>query len=551
MIFLISTFLFFGAYFLGRALTIIYFYFFSKKKNFNELERNNLFLKFTYPIISMFFIGNFLIFLNFFFNLQDLTDYLFIVLFGLIFINFFSLPTKKFIFKYFLTVLPINFILTISTYGQTVHYDATVYKLQYQAWLKESKIVFGHTNFRDLFGYTGIMEYISSSVWINEDLIIVHLLSVTIFTVFYGFIVSYSLQTKSTFLFFSSLFILFYSFLDNFGVEGGANGFLKFQMTGTYDLIFGILFFFANIIIFQNIIESSYSKVNYFLVSLLLLFSFQVRIFAVASFGLFFFYSYSYLNKTKSDLKSILKINIPLFLVFGIYILRNFIISGCLILPVNLTCINSVYWVSDISSLAERGLEYYVSYPLGSNVFIWASNWFSNPKNNQIFTNFLLSIFIILIFSKLFFEIKKDKSKILFSVVNILFMWFIFFITGPTPRFGMGIFLISIFTISSFINDFKYNFKTNNIKKYILIFSFLVIGATPRLYSYKELIDSNFQTYTITIPKYQFENSQLGWGLFPLIEGDFEKCGAVYNCLPNREIRIPLSYGSYIIFKNS
>lgn len=551
MVFLISTFIFSETYFLGRALTIIYFYFFSKKKSFTNLENYNLFLKFTYPIISMFFIGNSLIFLNFFFNLRDLIIYLFIVLFGISFINFFSLPAKKFIFRYFFITLPINFILTISTYGQIAHYDATVYKLQYQAWLQESKIVFGHANFRDLFGYTGIMEYIASVAWINEDLIVVHLLSVTIFTVFYSFIVVYSLQTKSKFLFFSSLFILIYSFLDNFGVGGGANGFLKFQMTGTYDLIFGIVLFFANIIIFQNIIESSYSKVNYFLVSLLLLFSFQIRIFAVASFGLFLFYSYSYLNKTKSDLKSIFKINTLLFLVFGNYILRNFIISGCLILPVNLSCINSVYWVSDIGSLAERGLKYYLSYPLGSNVFIWASNWFSNPKNNQIFTNFILSILIILIFSNLFFKIKKDKSKIIFSVVNFLFMWLIFFITGPTPRFGMGIFLISIFTISSFIDDFKYNFKTIHMKKYILFFSFLVISATPRLYSYKELIAYNFQNYSITIPKYQLENSQLGWGLFPVVEGDYEKCGAVFNCLPNREVRIPYSYGSYLIFKNS
>ena len=95
MVFLISTFLFFGSYFLGRALTIIYFYLFSKKKNFASLENNNLFLKFAYPIISMFFIGNFLIFLNFFFNLRDLNNYLFIVLFGLSFINLFSLPAKN------------------------------------------------------------------------------------------------------------------------------------------------------------------------------------------------------------------------------------------------------------------------------------------------------------------------------------------------------------------------------------------------------------------------------------------------------------------------
>ena len=83
------------------------------------------------------------------------------------------------------------------------------------------------------------------------------------------------------------------------------------------------------------------------------------------------------------------------------------------------------------------------------------------------------------------------------------------------------------------------------MKKYILIFSFLVIGATPRLYSYKELIASNFQNYTITIPEYQFENSQLGWGLFPVVEGDYEKCGAVFNCLPNKEVSLFLWFLYY------
>ena len=180
---------------------------------------------------------------------------------------------------------------------------------------------------------------------------------------------------------------------------------------------------------FSNIIESSYSKVNYFLVSLLLLFSFQVRIFFVASFDFFI----HHVEQIKSDLKYC-QINIPLLLILEFTL--EILLFGCLIV-INFSCIKSVYWYL-ISVAWQRGSKYYLSYPIGSNVFIWASNWFK-PKNNQIFTNFLLSLFIILIFSNLSLRL-KDKSKIIFSVVNILFMWIIFFITGPTPRFGMRFF---------------------------------------------------------------------------------------------------------------
>ena len=548
MVFLISVGVFLVTFLTGRALAIIYFHFFNKNYSFSNFENNNLFLKYIYPIISLFFIGNLSIFFNFFLPLKTVRTYFFILVFLLIFINIFTLPTREFFFNYFKIMFPVNLLLAVSTYGQNVHYDATVYKLQYQSWLQQSKIVFGHVNFRDLFGYTGIMEYISSLVWLNNNLVVVHILSVVMFTTFYVFIIANSLDMKNQFLQYSSMLLLIFSILDNFGIGGGANGFLKFQMTGTYDLIFGIVFFFANIILIQNIIENSYSSTNYFLISLLLLFSFQIRIFAVASIGLYLFYSYKLIQNTTFKIRHIFILNSALYLIFIIYTLRNFIISGCLLLPVSFTCFDTFEWSSEISSLATRGLSYYNVYRPGSNIFIWMNEWISVPKNNQIFLNFIFSFSIIVVFSAIFFKKKKRSTGIIVSVFNIFFIWIIFFLSGPTPRFGMGIFLISIVTIAVFVDDFKINFTNKHLQLFILTLSFLAVAATPRLYSYIELVDSNFENYSILLPEYDFKESENGWGLIPAVQKDLEKCGAVYNCFVNGVEQNIQNKGTYFIF---
>ena len=218
-------------------------------------------------------------------------------------------------------------------------------------------------------------------------------------------------------------------------------------------------------------------------------------------------------------------------------------------LPVSFTCVNNLEWSSNISSLANRGLSYYQAYPLGSNIFIWMNEWLSTPKNNQIFLNFIFSFLIILLSASLFFKIKKGGSSQIVLVVNIFFMWIIFFITGPTPRFGMGIFLISIVTIAVFVKDFKVKLQRKYMKFFLLSLSFLAVAATPRFYSYSDLIENNFQNYSIVIPEYDFRPSEYSWGVVPVIEKDYEKCGAVYNCLANNEERTLLRYGNYFIFK--
>ena len=133
-------------------------------------------------------------------------------------------------------------------------------------------------------------------------------------------------------------------------------------------------------------------------------------------------------------------------------------------------------------------------------------------------------------------------------IFNIFFIWIIFFLSGPTPRFGMGIFLISIVTIAVFVDDFKINFTNKHLQLFILTLSFLAVAATPRLYSYIELVDSNFENYSILLPEYDFKESENGWGLIPAVQKDLEKCGAVYNCFVNGVEQNIQNKGTYFIF---
>lgn len=551
MIFIYSNILFLILYLTGRAFSLIYINFFVKSYDLNVIEENNNYLKYIYPLIGLFTVGNLLIIFNFFVNLSSIKFLFFIFLLLLLLYNLNYLPNKNNLIKYFTLVIPVQTILTISIFGKKIHYDALVYKLQYQNWIQESKIVFGLTNFRDLLGLTGIMEYISSLVWVGKNLVIIHLISVSVLTTFFVFLMVYLFKLKKDFLFFSSCLIIIYSLLDNVGVGGGANGFLKFQMIGTYDLLFGVLFFFGNIIMFQNIIESNYNKFDFFLVNLLLLFAFQVRIFALASIFLYTHYVYKNIIYTKVNFFKLAKNISILFFFLLTFLIRNFIISGCFIIPLQQTCISSVKWVSSLFQMSESGLKYYIAYPLGTNLIEWFNAWITIPKNFQIFSNFIISLIVIILGCLIFFKFEINlKNNSIFGY-NLIFVWLFFMVTGPTPRFGMGIFLITLISIAVIISELRINLKNNLLKGLIIIFSFLAVLGVPRGYTYVLMLEDKSLNYQVLIPEFEFRESKVSWGVEPTVKKDLEKCGAVYNCFANKERRTPFKYGSYLLFINN
>src|SRR6056300_897684 len=99
-----------------------------------------------FPIFSLFFIGNISLIANFFVSIEKFSFLLIPVLFLFFFLYFkekFNIENKVFLV---VSLLIIPSILAISSYGLKLHYDSVDYHINFQYWLRKSKIVFGLTN---------------------------------------------------------------------------------------------------------------------------------------------------------------------------------------------------------------------------------------------------------------------------------------------------------------------------------------------------------------------------------------------------------------------
>jgi len=201
--------------------------------------------------------------------------------------------------------------------------------------------------------------------------------------------------------------------------------------------------------------------------------------------------------------------------------------------------------------MSESGLKYYIAYPLGTNLIEWFNDWITIPKNFQIFSNFTISLIVIIFGCLIFFKFEINlKNNSIFGY-NLIFVWLFFMVTGPTPRFGMGIFLITLISIAVIISELRIDLKNNLLKGLILIFSFIAVLGVPRGYTYDLMFEERSLNYQVLIPEFEFRESEVSWGVEPTVKKDLEKCGAVYNCFANKELRTPFKYGSYLLFVNN
>ena len=151
---LIKFYIFFVILFLlGRAFVIINSKIF--KLNFHEESKlQGIDTQIFYPVLGMFFLGNFLYIFNYFLPLKNKLSYL---IFVFIFINF-KHPIYYQRLKSIVISLPIYTILLATSYDINFHYDAGLYHLNNQLWLLESNIVAGFSNIYGPYGVSSIYE---------------------------------------------------------------------------------------------------------------------------------------------------------------------------------------------------------------------------------------------------------------------------------------------------------------------------------------------------------------------------------------------------------
>lgn len=447
-----------------------------------------------YPIVALFFIGNLLIILNFFIGLKYAR---FLIIFILLFFS-------KGIFKELMNLFGSNFqknkihlilfpaIASFFLVDLGFNYDAGLYNLKYQKYIYNQKILINATLFDPSLGLTQVGDYLSSLHFIKSNYLYMYFPNLVFVVVFFNFL-QQNLQKNNKIYKTGFIFIILFGILDNFGYLGGRNGFIYFENLGKQDITFSILFFITSFLIFYLYEEDKIEKPELLLIFLITIFTIQYRL--IGYLNLIFFVLLLFIKKYKLIKKEFYFGSS----ILGFWLLRNLLLTKCLIYPVSFTCFND----SKVSYYFSQHIRTYNrAYNFGDNLIDWFKNWYEIEIYRNILINFVISIFLLLIIKYLFFQkIKFTKKNYYLFICSHLA---IFLFGSPDFRFLIGSILFFIF-IKFFNYEIRQKYFITKLNKYSTVLLVLTFIFTLRVTTYVNYFENIFNVNVLQPPNIQTE----------------------------------------------
>ena len=251
-------------------------------------------------------------------------------------------------------------------------------------------------------------------------------------------------------------------------------------------------------------------------------------------------------------------------------ILVYFFNTGCLLYPVEQTCISGVEWSipkSEVSALNTHyqwwskagGAPGYKS-PIEKELYIQNFSWFSNWIDRYFFNkmlDFLLGISLISIIFVIIFksknqnlELKSFKGNSLYYCL-LIFLLIEWFFTHPSLRYGGYVIftLILFIPLSYFLSNYEIskNFKKKIIIIIVLVSSIFIIRNVDRI-----IYESNFYQANFKENMFYFTDKKhfrIDAKLIDLLM-IYNNCNQTINkCVNNEDFIIKNSYGKMILLK--
>ena len=412
---------------------------------------------FEQSIIGLIGTGFVALLLNFFFPLNDLIIYLNLFI-GLIFIFFFKDKIK---FNYNkssrLFIILFFFLSLANIYGSGFSDDLNHYHGGYITNTDNHNYIIGLNFLHHHYGYSSIWLILHSYLNINNSFLQdIHILNGIIFFLLIAYLFTENNQKSkhsSNYILYliSSIFIFFiilkYTRLKEFGLDRPGI------------LIYCFLIYFAakyEFLIKQNLKDK---EKFFFIILFICLFITSVKIFLLSCFLV----PLIFIIKSKSYDFIFSKIICIFYLLALCYLIKNVLISGCLVYPFSFTCLSDLSWNSkEIASnallLIEGSTKSYDKY-LGSlniseyvNNFNWFSTWFE--RNIEEFNNYILTSLLAIL---LFFVSSKTKKKIKFNYLELIIMLLFFvniiiFLKSPVSRYHHVMFILFALSLTILSN---------------------------------------------------------------------------------------------------
>ena len=468
------SFLYLYLYFVGRSSIHLI----NKVFVGETLPSRILFVKtqYFYPILGICLVGNLLVIINFIFPLKS--PFVSILLLLLIIPNFFNINLDNLNFinvQNFICFVVIPGLLLISSFDTGFHYDAGYYHLNHQNWLRESNLILGMVNIFWPFGMSSIFEYISSILWFDNSFIYLHFITIIFIHFFYNFILDNLINRKNLILANASFFLLIFSILDNVGIQGGRNGFIFIQGVGKQDIEVGVLFLLISLVSLLYIYGEKANLLDLVCLSLLTLFTFQIKVSGVFVLAIYVILLIFVLNRKQQTFKNILIIHTPVLILSFFWFIKSYLTTGCLIFPLSMTCINSFDWYvlgsteiyENITKISSLAFHEYFHDPL-LTYQDWIIDFLNYEFYRSVLINFTSSLLFILLLKFILF--KSARPNWLFISISTIFIVFNFvylLFYGPIPRYSIGIMLTTVAYVAFFTGELKLQISKTVL--YILI----------------------------------------------------------------------------------
>ncbi len=505
--------------FLVTALYTPFGIYFHKGNNLSSFTLQHIF--------GLIIISFFALFLNFFFPLYPLLNSLFLLISLIIIFKFRKIYLSKnyFIFCSFSALI----IFLLITNSNMYRPDAGLYHLPYINLLNEEKIIIGISNLHFRFGHISILQYLSA--FTNNLLFnvngIVFAGALIASSIIINFLNQIYLGIKNKnfnfhFLFIFSILIFIFYKMNRFS-EYGNDAPAHFLM---FLLVSEIIKNFYNV----NVKDIP----NYFLIAIFIIMN-KVILIASILFPFIFFIK----KKIKFNQINIKILFVIFFLAF--WSIKNILVSGCFLYPLNITCLDSLKW-SDLEKTKQVSTEN-EAWAKGwpdfrkkktnilqseySNNFLWLKTWTNN--HFVIILKILIPYIIFLAFILLFLKDGKIKFKLnnyikltsLISLIGIL-MWFY---KVPVFRYGYSFIIIFISLIFASIGSRIFLKKNKDIIFKNLIAICLIIFTVKNL---NRILFENKNYYNYPWPKfYSYNNDN------KIIKNE-------YKIINNKKIYMPL-----------
>ena len=425
--------------------------------------------------------------LNFFVPLSQLTNTLVYTLIIIIFLFKTKLNFNKKIFLFLIISSLITFLLIIKS--NVNRPDAGLYHLPYISILNENKIFFGLSNIHSRFAHVSIIQYLSAInnnyLFLNNG-ISIPLASIVSFFYLYFFFDVWKIIKDKEHPNISKIFSLFILIYISFKIT-------RYSSFGN-DAVAHLSYFY----LISCILKNTLKEVNFSKILLISVFIFINK----PMLGLVFLIP-STIFLIKNNFKFI-KIFNPIFslpiLLLSIWLIKNIIISGCVIFPIKNTCIEKLPWtnIEQIRVTQTEGQAWSKGWPdrLNKKIsmkefnkdFNWVGAWGKKHMKYilNIITPYIVVLLLIIIFIKNRTKIhksskNKDKDLLIrlwLSILTSLIGTFSFFFIFPIYRYGYSylITLISLLFIIAIKNNVK-GMKNVFIFKLFLILSLIAFMA--------------------------------------------------------------------------